>query len=128
MKSLLMIPMIVALALGAVAGALSIADIHFALHDPLTAAAITAAAGMAGLIPILRTHRKDAVAKFQMAMAGTVLHMAISIGLTVAVVASGTINGRGAFGYWLLGGYWVSLLTLIWQLRRLIVSAAKAQG
>ena len=50
------------------------------------------------------------------------------IGLTVAVVASGTISGHGAFAYWLLGGYWVSLLTLIWQLRRLIVSAAKAQG
>ncbi len=123
---MLTIPLLVAVSLAAVALAMTTAGAKIKLADPLAAGFVAAAAGVMGVAPIVRAGRKDAMTSFQFALVGTVLHMVGAIGLTVFLVGTGAIDGHGAFGYWLVGGYWISLLGLVWQLRRMIVAAVPA--
>jgi hypothetical protein len=130
MKSLIVIPLVVATFLGIVTALLIIGGVRIRAADPLTAGVIAAGAGVLGVAPILAARRKDAVTVFQMALVGTVLHLFAAVGLTIAAMGAHLVEGRLAFMGWLLAGYWASLVALVLQLRRLIVattSVAKAQ-
>ena len=82
------------------------------------------------MAPILRSGRKDPVSIVQMALVGTVVHLVAAAVLGIALIVTHAVDARGAFAFWLLGGYWVSLMALVWQLRRLLhaaVGTAKVQ-
>lgn len=128
MKSLALIPMIVAAVLGAAALALSLLGISIKPIEPITAGAIASAAGIMGIIPVLKSRRRDAVSLVQAALAGTVLHLFTQIALAVALIASHALDRRGSFPLWLLGGYWTSLAALVWQLRRIILTPNTIAG
>jgi hypothetical protein len=120
----------VALMAMAVTGALATATaiflaigIHIRLSEPLAAIVIATTAGAAGVIPLLAGRAKDAASLAQMALVGTLVHLLASVVLAPVFIECGVVSLKGAFAYWLLAGYWVSLLVLIGQLRRLFVSA-----
>jgi hypothetical protein len=127
MKSLTIIPLAVAAVLGIAAVVLSLAGISVKPAEPIIAGAIASAAGVAGLLPVLRSRRRDAVSIVQSALAGTMLHLLTQIALAVGFLASHAVDRHGAFPLWLLGGYWTSLSALVWQLRRIILANASAQ-
>jgi hypothetical protein len=123
MKTLLVIPITIAAVFGIAATALVIAGFSVKPADPLLAGAIGSAAGILGILPALRSRGKDPVAAIQSALAGTVLHLLTQAILAIAIIASHSVQSH-AFPYWLLGGYWTSLVVLIWQLRRIILGIA----
>ena len=128
MKSLLVIPLIVASVFGIALIAMSLAGFATNAEEAVTAGIISAAAGMIGLLPVLRARRVDLVAAAQAALAGTVLHLMTQVALAAGVIvchrrgiAFANLNVRGTFALWLLVGYWTSLAALAWQLRRIIL-------
>jgi hypothetical protein len=123
MKSLLLMILIVAAIVAAATLPLAIFAVRFSPIDPITAGVITAAAGIIGLIPILATARKDPVGIFQLALIGTVLHLVFTIALAAAAIAAHIVTVKMPFMTLLLVGYWASLITLVWQLRRLLMTS-----
>jgi hypothetical protein len=124
MKALFLMPVIVAAVLLAAYSALAIFGVRISPIDPTTAGAIGIAAGTIGLLPILAGGRKDPVGAFQLAFAGTVLHLLSAVALAAAAVAILLVAIQIPFMCWLMAAYWVSLITLVWQLRRLLLTTA----
>ncbi len=124
MKSLLIMLLIVATVLAVPTLVFAICGVRINPIDSLTAGVIAAAAGAMGLLPILAGRRKDAVGIFQLALVGTVLHLFSAVALTATAVAIHIVAVRMPFMCWLMLGYWVSLITLVWQLRRLLLTTA----
>jgi hypothetical protein len=122
-SSIIMIVFIVAGAASAAIG-LSVCGVRFSPADPIAAGAIGTISALVGIMPVLRNRQADPVSVFQRAMAGTVLHLLVQITLAASLIAAHVIDMHAAMGIWLLGQYWVSLVVLIWQLRRFIVSTA----
>lgn len=123
MKSLLLIPSITTGFCALFAAVLLACGVRVNPLDPLTAAIACSAAGVIGIFPMLAAKRKDAVGIFQLALVGTVLHLLSAIGLIGAAFAAHIVSARMGFVYWALAGYWISLITLLWQLRRLLFTA-----
>jgi len=92
------------------------------MGEALTAGTISAGAGILGLIPMFAGRQKDPVGAIQLALVGTVLHLASAVGFAGAAIAMHVVAARLPFVGWLFAGYWVSLMTLIWQLRRMLVT------
>jgi hypothetical protein len=124
MKALFLMPLVVAAVLIAASSALAVFGVRTNPVDPIAAGAIAIAAGTVGLLPILAGGRKDAVGSFQLAFAGTVLHLLAAVALTAGAVSIRVVAVQIPFMCWLLAAYWVSLITLIWQLRRLLLTTA----
>jgi hypothetical protein len=123
MKSLILIPL-ATLAFFAIVTALLLAcRVRINAIDPLAAGAISAGAGTLGIFPIAVSKRKDPVGIFQLALVGTVLHMFAAVALTVTAMAAHLVAPRLGFMSWLLAGYWLSLILLIWQLRHRLIAA-----
>jgi hypothetical protein len=124
MKAIFFMPLVVAVVLIAASSALVLFGIRTNPIDPTVAGAIGVAAGTIGLLPILAGGRKDPVGAFQLAFAGTVLHLITSVALAAAAVGIHLVAVQIPFMSWLLAAYWVSLITLVWQLRRLLLTTA----
>ena len=93
--------------------------------DPaIDAGLIATLAGIAGLIPTLRSGT-NAVKLLYAGLLGTIVHLVVCTGLTVGVIASHQVDAHGRFLFWILGGYWISLLNLVWLARRWVVAAAQ---
>jgi len=122
MKPLIVIPIITFAAVALVAALAAACGARFAATLPLVAAGISAAAGVLGFAPILLAKRKDPVGVLQLALVGTILHLAASVGLTCAAIAAQLVLAKLPFVYWLLAGYWISLIVLLWQLRHRLLS------
>ena len=122
MKPLLSILFVIipffALAVGVVAAS----GVHFRLADPVTAAVVSVGAGLAGILPIAGFRRSDPVGVFQIALIGTVLHLVTSVALAGAALGIHIVGIQMTFMCWLLAGYCVSLVALVWQLRRVLFS------
>jgi hypothetical protein len=123
MKSLWLIPLVVALVLGTAAAALTVFGVSVNPMEPLAAGVIATAAGVLGLTPILRSARKDPVAIFQAALIGTVVHLVSASIFTGVLLGLHVVQTHAAFVFWLLAGYWASLITLILQLRRVMAAS-----
>ena len=123
MKPLILIPLITAAFFAAGTALLMSCGVHIHTIDPLAAGVICAGAGILGVIPIAVSKRKDAVGIFQLALIGTVLHLVGAVGLTTAAMAAHLVSAKLGFMYWLLAGYWISLILLIWQLRHRLLAA-----
>jgi len=124
MKTLFIMPLVVATFFAAAAVILAVCGVRVVIGEALTAGTISAGAGILGLVPIFVGRQKDLVGAIQLALVGTVLHLAGAIGFAGAAIAMHIVAARLPFVGWLFAGYWVSLITLIWQLRRMFVSAS----
>jgi hypothetical protein len=91
--------------------------------EPVAAIGIGMISGYLGILPLARSGRRDPSSVIQMALVGTVLHLLTQIVLGTALYATHLVDMHGNFVYWLLGEYWLSLIALIWQLKRMIASA-----
>jgi hypothetical protein len=123
MKPLLLLPLITAGFFAIVFAALTLCGLRIPAIDPLAAGTICSAAGIAGIMPIAIAKRKDPVGIFQLALIGTVLHLVGAVALTIIAMAVHLVAAKLGFMYWLLAGYWVSLIILIWQLRHRLLAA-----
>jgi hypothetical protein len=122
MKSLLVIPLVVLLVIALAWSILAGAGVRILPLEPVTAAIACSAAGVLGLIPLLKLRAKDLTTVLQMALIGTVLHLLAAGALAGAAVAAHVVEGRLSFIFWLLGAYWVSLIALVVQLRKLLLT------
>jgi hypothetical protein len=122
MKPLILISLITA-AFFAVAGTLlALCGLRINTAEIFAAAIITTAAGTLGIIPIVAGRRKDPVGVFQLALAGTVLHLFSAVAFSALAIFTHLVSVKSGFVYWLLAGYWVSLILLLWQLRQRLLS------
>jgi len=124
MKTVFIMPLVVATFFAAAAVILAVCGVRVVMGEALTAGTISAGAGILGLAPIFVGRQKDPVGTIQLALVGTVLHLAGAIGFAGAAIAMHIVAARLPFVAWLFGGYWVSLITLICQLRRMLVTAS----
>jgi hypothetical protein len=123
MKSLTLIPLATVAFFAIVTALLIACGVRIHAIDPLVAGVISAAAGILGIFPIAVSKRKDPVGIFQLALVGTVLHLFGAVALTVTAMAVHLVAARLGFMSWLLAGYWLSLIILIWQLRHRLLAA-----
>jgi hypothetical protein len=122
MKPLLLISTITVAFFACTMGVLAAIGVRFNPVEPITAAFIAAGAGAVGIFPPLAGKRRDAVGAFQLALVGTVLHLLAAVGLTAAALATHLVSPKMSFISWMLAGYWVSLVGLVWQLRKLLLA------
>lgn len=128
MKSLLIIPLVTSAAIAVVAVGLLCAGVRFNPGEPIAAGIMAAAAGMLAVVPIIWGRPGDQAFAFQLALAGTVLQMFAAVAMSVTLIATNMITHDHSLGYWLVGGYWISLFVTIGQLRRLVLAAPVAKA
>jgi hypothetical protein len=128
MKSLLAIPLFVIVLVALTWSILAAAGTRVNPAEPITAAVACSAAGLLGLLPLLKHRRHDLTAVLQMALIGTIVHLLAASALAGAAIAAHLVDARLSFVFWLLGAYWISLITLVVQLRKLILTHIGAAG
>ena len=128
MKSLLVIPLVVAVPLALASGVLLAVGARINLLEPISVTIICSAAGMLGLLPLIRGGGRDLTGVLQRALIGTVLHLFSATALAGAAIALHIVEARLPFVFWLLGGYWISLIALVIQLRRIILNNVGLAG
>jgi len=128
MKSLLAIPLGVFALIAIAWSILAVAGTRVNPLEPITAAIVCSAAGLVGLLPLLKQRRHDLTATMQMALVGTILHLLAAAALAGAAIATHVVEARLAFVCWLVGAYWISLIMLVVQLRKLILTHIGAAG
>jgi hypothetical protein len=121
MKLMAMISLVVAGSVGITALVLKSAGVTVHPMDPIAAAIVAAAAGMAGMLPMLRIGQPDGETIAMRALAGTVVHLLCTGILAAVLVGSHAVSIKGAFPFWLLGAYWVSLVALVGQLKKVLL-------
>ncbi len=127
MQWIFSIPLVIAVVFSTAFALLRSAGVPVQMADPVTAGVITAVAGMIGAAMPLR-HTGDAAGSLNAGLLGTVLHLLCCIVLTIAAIAAHVVDGHGRFLFWILGGYWISILTLVWLAKRVVTAKAfKAQ-
>jgi hypothetical protein len=91
------------------------------LRDLSILTAITLVSAMLSMIPLLLMRGRSAVAVFQAAFGGTVLHLLVMLGLGAAVQMMKWVD-RGIFLFLLLAFYWFSLVFIVTAMARLFRS------
>jgi|SRR5271170_2162804 len=125
MKSLLIIPVVVAAVIGLWAVCLGVAGIHIHPSDPIAAGALVIVAASLGTFPILLRRKPDPSEAWQAALAGTIIHLVVTVAGGAILLTTGVVSWHGQFPYWLIAAYWTSLFLLTKQVRQL---ALKAHG
>jgi hypothetical protein len=128
MKALFIIPLFTAAVIGVVAAGLAVAGVRFSPADPLCAGIIAAVTGIVAMMPIILGRPSDQALAFQFALFGTVMHMLLALALGVTLMATNMVQHDNRLGFWLVGGYWVSLFVTVGQLRRLVLAAPLAKA
>jgi hypothetical protein len=122
LKSLTIILLSIAGPVAVAALLLMVIGVRISPIDPIAAIAIGGISGCLGILPLARSGRRDPSSVLQMALVGTVLHLLAQIALGTTLYATHAVDLHGNFVFWLLGEYWLSLIALIWQLKRMISS------
>jgi hypothetical protein len=128
MKSPFLLPLSIASALAAFALLLAKTGMRAEAVDALAAALIAGVGGTVGLLPILVGRPADQGFALQLALGGTVLHLLSAAAIAISLIATGTFAGDGRFGFWLIGGYWMSLFVTVAQLRRIVLTTPNAKA
>jgi hypothetical protein len=97
------------------------------LRDLSILTAITLFSAMLSMIPLLLMRGRSAVAVFQAAFGGTVLHLLVMLGLGAAVQMMKWVD-RGIFLFLLLAFYWFSLVFIVTAMARLFRSFIPASS
>ncbi len=117
MKTLLLIPLVVGLALAAAAGLCKLAGLAPHERDLIAAAIVAVLAAEVAILPAWLLRRNDEpVVRAQAALGGTVLHLVLTIMLASAIMIARVVEPNAPFAYWLTGAYWLSLGALVWGL------------
>ncbi len=117
MKTLLLIPLVVGVALAAAAGLCRLAGLAPHERDLIAAAIVAVIAAEAAMLPAFLLRRSDEpVVRAQAALGGTVLHLVLTIMLASAIMIARVVEPNAPFAYWLVGAYWMSLGTLVYGL------------
>jgi hypothetical protein len=119
MKSLLIIPTVIAAVIGLWAICLALAGVHIHAVDPIAAGALVILASSLGILPILIRRDSDAAETWQAALAGTVIHLLVTFAGAAILMTTGVVSWHGQFPFWLIAAYWTSLFLLTKQLRQL---------
>jgi hypothetical protein len=125
MKSLLLIPVVVAAVIGLWAAALCATGMHIHPIDPIAAGVLVVVGASLGLLPILLRRKADPAEAWQAALAGTIIHLLATFAGAAILLTTGVVSWHGQFPYWLIAAYWTSLFLLTKQLRQL---ALKVHG
>jgi Kef-type K+ transport system membrane component KefB len=117
------LPIIPVIAL--VLGAAGLAACRAAGYDPHTremviAGIIATAAAFAGLAPALALRGSPKSTVSQLGLAGTVIHMFLTLLLAVAAVTFNLTRATLPFSLWLLGFYWATLAGVVFAMASLI--------
>lgn len=116
MKTLTLIPLTVAAALGAVAVLCRLGAWHVHGKEALLAGVISVMAAEAAVLPAWTLRRSDPALFAQAALGGTVLHLILTILLAAVAIAANIGLAHEPFVYWLIAAYWVTLAALVWAL------------
>jgi hypothetical protein len=119
MKTLIVIPIVVAAALAAAGGLCRLAGVPLHGRDLFLAAAVAVVAAEAGMIPAILLRRNDPSIRAQAALGGTVMHMLLTILMASAVMVAKVVEPSAPFVLWLTAAYWLSLVLLVRGLIRL---------
>ena len=128
MKSLLFIPIVVLLVAGGCWGVFVMIGVKPHPRELLAAAIICAVAGEMALLPATLLRKADATTVSQAGLAGTVIHMFLTLMLAAMAWMGKLIVDRGPFLFLLLAFYWISLIVLVLAMARLVRGAAKPAG
>ncbi len=102
---------------------LRLVGIHTPLAYPIDAGGLAVVAATVGTLPLMLARDTDAAALMQRALLGTVLHMFTATGLAIALIVTHAA-GMTQLIFWVFGGYLISLLLVVSQLRRKVKSRA----
>jgi hypothetical protein len=122
MKTLILIPVAVAIVLAGAEAVCLVAGLPLHMRELATAAVVAMVAAEVGLLPSWAMRRAEPVKQAQAALGGTMLHLFLTILLGAAVMVANVVEPREPFVYWLIGAYWTSLGLLVWGLVRLLPS------
>jgi len=117
MKTLLLIPMVVSIALAAAYLLCRLAGLAPHEHDLIAAAIVAVVAAELAMLPAWLLRRsQEPVVRAQAALGGTVLHLVLTIMLAAAIMTARVVEPNAPFAFWLTGAYWLSLGALVWGL------------
>ncbi len=125
-KFLLSVPLVTLLIIAAGYATARILGWNPHLIESVVAGAVCAVAVTLALLPALLTRRQSQAAVAQAALIGTVVHMFLSLVLATIVFVGSLPPDRRVFLFWMLAYYWISLITLVALLARLINAAPRA--
>ena len=120
MKTLLLIPLAVSIAMAAAAGLCRWAGLPPHMPDLLAAAVVAVITAELAVLPAFVLRKSEPVKLAQAALGGTVLHLLLTIFLAAAVMVARGVDLAKPFVYWLIGAYWLSLALLVWAIIGLV--------
>ena len=113
MRSLVWIPLAMAMAAAAAWGAMRGLTGRVPIVELLAAAGITLLAAELALVPLVLTRGAGAAAVSQAGLVGTIVHLFLSITLAGGAYLMHLVANRATFLYLLLAFYWLSLVMLV---------------
>jgi hypothetical protein len=127
-KHLIWVPVLLALVAVAMLGLVRQVTGQPHTREVLAAAGIVILSAELALLPIVIVRRASAVAVFQAAFGGTVIHMFLALALAAACHVLGLVADVRLFLFLLLSFYFVSLIVLVVAMVRIFRRAARLPG
>jgi len=124
LKTLLLIPIVLLVIVGGCVGTAGIAGWQPYVRELIAAALICTISGELALMPAALLRKSDPATVSQAGLAGTVIHMFLSLLLAAVVWIGKLVVNKQMFLFMLLGFFWVSLIVLVLAMTRLVRSAA----
>lgn len=123
MKTLLLIPIVLLVIVGGCIGVAMAAGWQPYVRELIAAALICTISGELALLPAALLGKSDPATVSQAGLAGTVIHMFLSLLLAAVVWIGKLVVNKQMFLFMLLGFFWVSLVVLVLAMTRLVRSA-----
>jgi hypothetical protein len=127
-KHLIWVPVLLALVAVAMSGLVRQVTGQPHTREVLAAAGIVIVSCELALVPIMVVRGSGAVAVFQAAFGGTVIHMFLALALAAACHVLGLVPDPRLFLFLLLSFYFVSLIVLVVAMVRIFRRAARMPG
>lgn len=124
MRTLLLIPVVLLLIAGGCWGVAMAAGWQPHGRELIAAALICVLSGEMALAPAVIFRKSDPATVSQAGLAGTVVHMFLTLLLAAVVWMGKMVANKQMFLFMLLAFFWVSLIVLVLAMTRLVRSAA----
>jgi hypothetical protein len=112
-RSLIWIPLTLAIVAGAAWGILHAIRHHVPQRELLLALGITVVAAELAMAPMALSHGGGTAAVSQAALLGTVIHLFLTISIAGAITMLHLVSQQSMFLYLLAAFYWISLILLV---------------
>ena len=123
MRLLLLIPVVFLLVAGACFGAAAVMGWKTHGRELIAAAVICSVSGDLALLPIVLLRKSDAATVSQAGLAGTVVHMFLTL-ILASIVWMQKLADRSPFMFALLAFFWVTLIVVVLVMAKLVRGAA----